>query len=161
MEQRPDDTCRQCGGTRESHTWEPLYPGSVYACPNGTGHATAEYFDPAPPPATVEGVGRDAPTEVNEHGGKQSACPYRCDLLPGHALLAVAKVLKHGADKYGADNWHAITAAENLNHALTHLLAMRAGDESDDHLEHAACRILFALDQVLSGRDAALKGGAA
>jgi hypothetical protein len=108
------------------------------------------------------GVGKDAPTAVNEHGGKQALCLYRADLLPAHAVLAVAKVLKLGCDKYGEDNWHKITAAENVNHALIHLLAIRAGDKTDDHLEHAACRILFALDQVLSGRDAMLraaKGG--
>lgn len=104
----------------------------------------------------VEGVGKDAPTVINEHGGKQSASPYRCELLPPHALLAVAKVLKGGAERYGANNWHAITAAENVNHALAHLFAYTAGDASDSHLEHAATRILFALDQVLSGRDAKL-----
>lgn len=108
------------------------------------------------------GVGKDAPTGANEHGGKQSLSPYRADLLPPHALLAVAAVLKHGADKYGANNWHLIPASENVNHALVHLLALQAGDVSDEHLEHAATRILFALDQVKSGRDAALaeKGGA-
>jgi hypothetical protein len=104
----------------------------------------------------VEGVGKDAPTRTNEHGGRQSDSPYRADLLPALALLAVAKVLKHGADKYGENNWHLIPAAENVNHALVHLLAIQAGDGSDDHIEHAACRILFALDQVLSGRDAKL-----
>jgi hypothetical protein len=71
-------------------------------------------------------------------------------------------VLAAGATKYGENNWHLIPAAENVNHALTHLIARQAGDASDEHLEHAACRILFALDQVLSGRDAKLaaKGGA-
>lgn len=105
---------------------------------------------------SIEGVGKDAPTVTNEHGGKQSASPYRCELLPPHAILAVATVLKGGAEKYGANNWHAITAAENVNHALAHLFAYTAGDGSDAHLEHAATRVLFALDQVLSGRDAKL-----
>ena len=107
--------------------------------------------------SVVEGVGPDAPTKTNAHGGKQSDSMYRADLLPAHALLAVAAVLKHGADKYGANNWHLIPAEENVNHALVHLLAMQAGDSSDDHLGHAATRILFALDQVRSGRDAKLK----
>lgn len=111
--------------------------------------------------AAVEGVGRDAPTKTNAHGGKQSDSPYRADLLPAFALLAVAKVLKHGAEKYGENNWHAIPADENVNHALVHLLALQAGDVSDDHLEHATTRLLFALDQVRSGRDAKLKAGAA
>lgn len=100
----------------------------------------------------VEGVGKDAPTRENKYGGRQSASPYRCDLLPPLALLAVAKVLKHGADKYGENNWHLIPVGENLDHALTHILSYLAGDGSDDHIGHAACRILFALDQKLAGR---------
>lgn len=94
----------------------------------------------------VEGVGPDAPTVVNERGGKQSFSPYRCDLLPAEALLAVAKVLKHGADKYGDGNWRSIRIPSHLNHAMTHILSYLAGDGQDEHLEHAACRLLFALD---------------
>lgn len=105
---------------------------------------------------SLHGVGPDAPTTVNGHGGKQSSSPYRADLLPPHALLAVARVMASGAQKYGPNNWHLISATENVNHAMVHLLARSAGDESDAHLEHAATRILFALDQVLSGRGAAL-----
>lgn len=101
--------------------------------------------------ATVAGVGKDAPTVVNERGAKQSASPYRCDLLPARAALAVAAVLRHGADKYGDNNWRGIPVADHLNHALTHLFAHLAGDEQDDHLEHAACRLLMALDTKLVG----------
>lgn len=99
----------------------------------------------------VEGVGKDAPVMVNDVGGKQSHCPYRCDLLPTMAILAVSKVLKEGADKYGDDNWRKIPVREHVNHALTHVFAWLAGDKSDDHLEHAACRMLFALDLKLIG----------
>lgn len=121
---------------------------------------TAERAD-AYAAAVVAGVGRDAPVAVNAAGGKQSHSPYRADLLPPQALLAVAAVLKHGADKYGANNWHLIPVADHVNHALVHLLALQAGDGSDDHLEHAATRILFALDQKLAGRPVAGKDGGA
>lgn len=94
----------------------------------------------------VPGVGPDSPTVMNEAGGKQSATPYRCDLLPPRGLLAVSKVLKEGADKYGVDNWRKIPRQDHLNHAMIHILALLAGDISDSHLEHAACRILFALE---------------
>lgn len=100
----------------------------------------------------IAGVGADAPTTVNAAGGKQSASPYRCDLLPPQATFRVAAVLKHGADKYGTNNWHAIPVEDHINHALVHLLAFLAGDRQDDHLGHAACRAMFALDQHLSGR---------
>lgn len=99
-----------------------------------------------PMTGTIAGVGPESPQIVNAAGGKQSAVPYRCDLLPARAVLAVAAVLKAGADKYGTDNWRKIGRADHLNHALTHLLAMQAGDTSDLHLEHAACRLLMALE---------------
>lgn len=94
----------------------------------------------------VEGVGKDAPVVTNEKGGKQSDTKYRADLLPPIALLQIARVLKEGADKYGAENWRKISQADNLNHALIHILAYLAGNREDDHLQHAGCRILFALE---------------
>lgn len=171
---RNDDVCRQCGRFRAEHYWCVGYEDKVFNCPVGGSQSMADNFEPHGTLAAIEraakgiaGVGKDAPTVTNATGGKQSHSPYRADLLPPHALLAVAEVLKHGADKYGANNWQAITVAENLNHALVHLLAIQAGDTSDEHLEHAATRILFALDQARSGREAKLqaalaeKGGAA
>jgi hypothetical protein len=98
---------------------------------------------------------RDKPTEkptvesgvsTNALGGKQSALPYRTDLLPPRALLAVAKVLKSGAEKYGETNWHAISTAEHLNHMLTHELLHRTGDNGETHLANMACRALMALE---------------
>jgi hypothetical protein len=96
--------------------------------------------------AVVKGVGKDAPATVNAKGGKQSALPYRTDLLPPLACLSVSEVLAGGARKYGENNWHKIGVREHLNHVLTHLFAYLAGDGSDDHLEHAACRALMALE---------------
>ena len=96
--------------------------------------------------AAVPGVGPSEPVEVNEVGGRQSAVPYRCDLLPPHATLAVAGVLKSGAEKYGPTNWHNIPVADHLNHLLVHVFAYLAGDRQDDHLAHAACRALMALE---------------
>lgn len=147
-------TCAKCGLVLVNPASVPS--GLCYPCRS---HAAPE--DQTAP--VVAGVGKDAPVVVNSTGGKQSHSPYRADLLPPHALLAVAAVLKHGADKYGANNWYRIPVAEHLNHALVHLYALAAGDGSDDHIEHAACRILMALDQQRSGRAAALvaEGGAA
>lgn len=96
--------------------------------------------------AIVHGVGPDAPIETNAKGAKQSSLPYRCDLLPALALLHQAKILKGGADKYGDNNWRDIAIADHINHAMTHILAYLAGDKSDDHLGHATCRMLMALE---------------
>lgn len=95
---------------------------------------------------TIEGVGPDAPVVTNAQGGKQSDSPYRCDLLPPEAVLKVARVLKHGADKYGPNNWRKLSENDHLNHAIAHIFARLAGDTQDDHLEHAACRLLMALE---------------
>lgn len=96
--------------------------------------------------AELKGVGPDTDIEVNEIGAKQSRVPYRMDLMPPQATLAVANVLHSGAEKYGANNWHGIPVDDHLNHALVHMYAYLAGDKQDDHLEHAACRALMALE---------------
>jgi hypothetical protein len=83
-------------------------------------------------------------TYQNEKGGKQSKLAVRMDLLPMEALLSVGRVLDHGS-KYGEENWHKTTVAENINHALMHLARFRAGEVGEPNLSHAACRILFAL----------------
>lgn len=100
----------------------------------------------------IAGVGPDAETVTNAKGAKQSAVPYRMDLVPPRALLDVARVLNDGAEKYGEWNWTGLSIADHLNHALVHIEAHLAGDRSDDHLAHATCRLLFALHTHTSGR---------
>lgn len=92
----------------------------------------------------VPGLTPDEPVAVNERGGKQSATPYRFDLLPAEPLFDVARVLAEGGAKYGDWNWLKIDTNDHINHALQHLFAFLAGDESDEHLAHAMCRCLFA-----------------
>lgn len=88
--------------------------------------------------------------EMNEKGGKQSLLETRYDLVPSSAIHEVAKVLKVGAEKYGADNWRKIPVESHVNHALEHLykhlekIRQGEGDETYD-LAHAATRLLFAL----------------
>lgn len=95
--------------------------------------------------AVLEGAGRDAPTEENSAGGKQSAIPYRFDLIDGSALAAMANVLHEGAIKYGENNWRLIPVQDHLNHLLMHTFAYLSGDTQDDHLSHILCRATFAL----------------
>ena len=85
----------------------------------------------------ILGVQPDVPTEINETGGRQSSTPYAFHFLPLHALFAAAEVAKYGAEKYGETL---------LNHAIQHLFAYLAGDESDDHLSHAILRAMFAYE---------------
>ena len=102
--------------------------------------------EPTQSKQVVAGVGPDAPMSVNEAGGRQSSVLYRADLLPAKGVLEVARILKLGAEKYGKDNWRNIERASHVNHAMIHLLAWVAGDTQDEHLEHAACRLLMAIE---------------
>jgi hypothetical protein len=95
--------------------------------------------------AEIAGVGKDAPIHTNEKGAKQSASPYRCDLLDGPAILRLAAVLKYGADKYAPNNWRGIPTNDHINHALVHIFAYLAGDTQDDHLGHFLCRAMMAV----------------
>ncbi len=87
----------------------------------------------------------DAPMTTNEKGGSQSDIPVRFDLIDAKAMFEMAKVLDHGAKKYGANNWRLIDVEDHLNHLLMHTYAYLAGDRTDEHLSHILCRATFAL----------------
>lgn len=117
-------------------------PAPTHANDGGSPNPPAGY-DTA---GVIEALGPDAATVTNEQGGKQSGLPGRCDCLPPLAVLDVARVLKHGTEKYGKDNWHKIGVDEHLDHMLHHAFAHLAGDAADNHLGHMACRALMALE---------------
>lgn len=93
----------------------------------------------------IPGLGKDAPKVVNDQGGSQSHLPYRFDLIDPQAIFALAEVLYQGSERHGEDNWRKIPINDHLNHALAHIYAYMAGDEQDDHLGHAFCRMMFAV----------------
>ena len=133
--------CRRCGVT--------FGPSSPCRCPGASPVKADPRGDDS---GMIAGVDPDAPTVVNASGGKQSRSLYRCDLLPAKATLAVASVLEYGVRKYTLNNWRLIPTRDHINHALVHLFAFLAGDTSDDHLGHAACRALMALELHLDGK---------
>lgn len=98
-------------------------------------------------------VSPDAPATTNEHGGSQSDIPVRFDLIDAKAMFEMAKVLDHGAKKYGPDNWRLIEVNDHLNHLLMHTFAYLAGDTTDEHLSHILCRATFALGVSLEQSD--------
>ncbi len=101
----------------------------------------------------INEVGPDAKTVTNESGGKQSDTPFAPSLIPPIAALEVSRVLKPAAIKYGAWNWKNIKSGDHLDHAMQHIFAHIAGDESEvdelEHARHAACRILFWLEKLV------------
>lgn len=75
----------------------------------------------------------------------------RWDKFAWHGAEAVLRVMTHGAEKYGWDNWRN-AGAEDLSRmkaaAIRHLKADLTGERLDPesgypHLFHAACNLLF------------------
>ena len=94
------------------------------------------------------------PLQVNEQGAKQSRVECRYDLLPPMTMLRVAGVLYQGAHSrgkgddeiLGEENWRKIPQRDHLNHAMIHIDHFRSGDDKEDHLAHAICRLIFATE---------------
>lgn len=98
---------------------------------------------------------------AEQEQGKQSAittCFWRLD---PDAMLALGRVLAFGEEKYqyqnvalGRENWRLLAHRDHVDHALEHLVRylkeIKDGEQPNDedagqHLEHAFCRIMFAL----------------
>jgi dATP/dGTP diphosphohydrolase len=72
--------------------------------------------------------------------------------LDGRAIHRMAEVMAEGTAKYGppSEVWIHIDKVAHINHALHHLFKYLAGDTAEDHLSHAACRVMGALGKKLA-----------
>lgn len=77
--------------------------------------------------------------------GKQSLRPYRMDLVDAKALLKLANVMHEGTRTHDPESWRELEIHDHLNHAMTHILAYRAGNRDLDHLSRAFTRLMMAV----------------
>lgn len=126
-----------------------------------TEHGFVNGFDtpvgaPPPPPIPPQhGMPR-------AHGMKFDNDKPRTELLMKgmpRALLEVAKVLTHGAEKYDAHNWKLVDRGEDRYWGAKsrHELLRASGEDFDTdsgllHLAHEACNALFLLELELVKR---------
>lgn len=79
-------------------------------------------------------------------GGKRERLQARYDLIPSIGMSKVAQAMGRGAERYGELNWHGLPVSNCLNHAIRHIFMHISGDESEDHLGHAAANLLMACE---------------
>lgn len=92
---------------------------------------------------------RAADLETNHLGGVQSKIDCKFSTVPPLALRRVMQTFTSGAEKYGSENYKKITAAENIDHAIAHLMEYSINGESEE-LAHASARALMALNSDLA-----------
>jgi hypothetical protein len=85
-------------------------------------------------------------------GSKNDVGKVQLDLLPRIALVKIARVLEHGATKYGRLNYQKGLAWRRCaGAALRHLFSWISGETNDpesglNHLAHCACSLMFLLE---------------
>lgn len=85
----------------------------------------------------------------------QSPAKYRFDLVPLHALRAVAELQAVAVKRYGFETWKDVPLRDHYNHAIAHTLDAFLEDTSEESIEdsltHAINRLMF-IREVLHER---------
>ena len=68
------------------------------------------------------------------------------DINLDQALCALARTLTAGRHTHRAGAWRLKPVQKHLQHARKHLDLLASGAGAEDHLAHAACRLLMALE---------------
>ncbi|MGO9061271.1 MAG: dATP/dGTP diphosphohydrolase domain-containing protein [Candidatus Binataceae bacterium] len=68
------------------------------------------------------------------------------DVKLDQAFCVLARTLAAGRRTHRAGAWRSKPVQKHLQHARKHLDLLASGPEGEDHLGHAACRLLMALE---------------
>lgn len=70
----------------------------------------------------------------------------RHDLIPHEGLRGAALAMGEGVPSHGENDWltnEAVTLSFNMRHVQEHIKLYMSGDRSEDHLGHAAARLMM------------------
>lgn len=133
--------CRSCPKCKYSDTIIDAYPCNK--CCNANNVFKDSMWEP-----------KETNQEITEQGGKQSKIEWSIHEYISLALPRIAAIAAKGFANYGPDNWYKVSARDDMEHAVRHsVLALNEsqgikppdGEEGEDHLAHAACRIMMAM----------------
>lgn len=83
----------------------------------------------------------------------------RMDLISTEALIQLARVMGHGAKKYGDQNWRGgLKWSRPIAAALRHITSFNSGEDLDpetsiSHIAHAMCNLMFLLEFIKTHPD--------
>jgi hypothetical protein len=87
----------------------------------------------------------NTPITTNSRGGKQAKLQYLFTDFDARDVLRVARVSAAGHEAYGPKNYMKLSTEEHINHALAHINEFLTGDQTEDFLAKAICRLYFAM----------------
>lgn len=94
----------------------------------------------------LEGAREERDQSLKADGGK-----VRLELVPPEAILAIGRVMTHGAEKYGALSYREVEPERYIGALLRHFMAYLEGEEIDPdsglkHIEQVLCNAAFLVD---------------
>jgi len=86
----------------------------------------------------------------DSEGQKHDSGKPAMHLIPPNIELEIARVMRFGAEKYGAGNWREVPDMHMryISAAMRHINALRRGHDTDEesglhHAAHAVCCLMF------------------
>ena len=89
--------------------------------------------------------------DTNIHGGKGSRIQGAFHLIGTRFLNKLSERMKLGSERYSLNNWRKCPPEEHLDHMMEHIMNLRNGDVSEDHLGGIAARCMMFVETWIDG----------